>query len=353
MSARITILDGGMGTTLEDSGHDVSSKLWSADPKLQDAVGQVHEGFLAAGARLIGTATYQACESLYVDSGCTVEQAHQLMRQGVDIGYRASNGRATLGLCLGPFGGTLSPGQEYGGFYPPPYGPKAFVEGEANVNTFKDASQEAAAISALREFHLQRLQVFASDDNTWSKIDWICFETVPVAREITAIRLALGDLLEETNSKRFWISCVFPNGRFPDGSTVNELVARLLSFDEGPEPEAIGINCTSPAYIDDIAEQMTQAVINYPHRAQPAFVLYPDGGLVYDPPTRTWHVPSPDLVGLKGPGSWAHHVAAVAKKMVAARAPENDRDVWSRVYVGGCCKAGFDEIRDLNNTLMD
>lgn len=46
-----------MGTTLEESGYDVSSKLWSADPKLQDAVGSVHREFLSAGAELIGTAT--------------------------------------------------------------------------------------------------------------------------------------------------------------------------------------------------------------------------------------------------------------------------------------------------------
>jgi S-methylmethionine-dependent homocysteine/selenocysteine methylase len=54
---RITIFDGGMGTTLESSGHDISSALWSADPKLADAVKEVHEGFMAVGAGLIGSAT--------------------------------------------------------------------------------------------------------------------------------------------------------------------------------------------------------------------------------------------------------------------------------------------------------
>lgn len=348
-SSRLTILDGGMGTTLEDSGHDVSSKLWSADPKLQRAVGEVHQGFLQAGARLIGTATYQACESLYVESGCTVEQAHQLMRQGVEIGHRASDGSAKLGLCLGPFGGTLSPGQEYGGFYPPPFGPRAFVEGGDNVNTFDTANQDSEAIEALRDFHLARLRVFAVDEDTWRKIDWICFETVPVAREITAIRLAMRDLFAQAAPKPFWISCVFPEGRYPDGTSVSDIVARLLS-DSTPRPDAIGVNCTSPAYIDDLAKQMGDVVVDLALPARPAFVLYPDGGLVYDPPTRTWHVPSPDLVGLKGPGSWAHHVAAVTNKAVDARIPTGE-PVWSHVYVGGCCKAGFDEIRDLNSTL--
>jgi S-methylmethionine-dependent homocysteine/selenocysteine methylase len=54
---RYTILDGGMGTTLEDSGHNVSSNLWSSDPALRSAVRDVHAGFLDAGAEMIGTAT--------------------------------------------------------------------------------------------------------------------------------------------------------------------------------------------------------------------------------------------------------------------------------------------------------
>jgi homocysteine S-methyltransferase len=57
MSDRFVILDGGMGTTLEDSGYSVSSKLWSSDPALHEAVQSVHEGFLKAGADVIGTAT--------------------------------------------------------------------------------------------------------------------------------------------------------------------------------------------------------------------------------------------------------------------------------------------------------
>jgi homocysteine S-methyltransferase len=57
MASRFVILDGGMGTTLEDSGYSVSSKLWSSDPELHEAVQKVHEGFLDAGSDVIGTAT--------------------------------------------------------------------------------------------------------------------------------------------------------------------------------------------------------------------------------------------------------------------------------------------------------
>lgn len=57
MASRFIILDGGMGTTLEDSGYSVSSKLWSSDPELHEAVQTVYEGFLKAGSDVIGTAT--------------------------------------------------------------------------------------------------------------------------------------------------------------------------------------------------------------------------------------------------------------------------------------------------------
>jgi homocysteine S-methyltransferase len=57
MPSRFLILDGGLGTTLEDSGFSVSSKLWSSDPALHEAVQTVHEGFLNAGADMVSTST--------------------------------------------------------------------------------------------------------------------------------------------------------------------------------------------------------------------------------------------------------------------------------------------------------
>jgi S-methylmethionine-dependent homocysteine/selenocysteine methylase len=61
--------------------------------------------------------SYQACDSLYLDNGFSSEQASELMRGAVGIAQQAiskvgGDKQREIGLSLGPFGGTLSPGQE-------------------------------------------------------------------------------------------------------------------------------------------------------------------------------------------------------------------------------------------------
>jgi homocysteine S-methyltransferase len=41
-----------------------------------------------------------------------------------------------IALSLGPYGASLFPAQEFEGFYPPPYGPKAYSASEMNCNSF-------------------------------------------------------------------------------------------------------------------------------------------------------------------------------------------------------------------------
>jgi homocysteine S-methyltransferase len=124
-----------------------------------------------------------------------------------------------IALSLGPYGASVFPGQEYGGFYPPPFGPKAFSEGE-NYNAFDDEVMAENSINALSQFHLERLQVFARNPEAWFSIDCIAFETVPLAREVKGIRRAIGLLqkegVEDHLVKPWWISLVFPSGRYPE-----------------------------------------------------------------------------------------------------------------------------------------
>ena len=65
------ILDGGLATTLEDRGHDLDDPLWSARVLIDRpaAIGSVHADFLAAGADVITTATYQASAAGFAARG--------------------------------------------------------------------------------------------------------------------------------------------------------------------------------------------------------------------------------------------------------------------------------------------
>ena len=270
----------------------------------------------------------------------------------------------------------------YSGYYAPPYGPQGFVLGGPNRNSFQDSDNGESlsqSISALRDFHLSRLRVYAEDETTWRAIDWIMFETIPLLREGQAIRLAveslyreLGDRYSDSDDswwrKPYWTSFVFPDGKAPDGSSVGEIVQMMFDSETAQTvyPSAIGINCTSPAYIRGLTEQMSQCMADILEEASetdlirqhpPAFVLYPDGGLVYDVVTRTWHAPrnAPSVDGpANGEGSWAKNVGQVARwaaeQKYAGR--QGSQPVWRQVLVGGCCKSGYAEIAGLRKELQ-
>ena len=283
----------------------------------------------------------------------------------------------------------------YSGLYPPPYGPSSSSTSTPTSSSF------LCSISSLREFHLSRLLTYAQDRATWSNIDWICFETIPLVREALAIRLAMRGL-EETldrtygpgeGRKQVWMAFVFPGGNFPDGSTVEDVVGSSvlpepwgtrseLSFkdklqgEDGTEssfsgrlpiPDAIGINCTSPAHIRQLGREFTRYLGDILTSGQLekadesiGFVLYPDGGLVYDTTTRSWSVPTGVPTAGQEGGNWATNVAMVAREVgestrttsSAGGAKGEEKRVWGGgVLVGGCCKNGFGEIRGLRNEL--
>jgi len=67
--------------------------------------------------------------------------------------------------------------------------------------------------SFLVNFHLSRLQAFGPLLPT---IDFIAFETIPLAREITAIRQAVSLLDGPSKDIPFWIGVACPSGNWAD-----------------------------------------------------------------------------------------------------------------------------------------
>lgn len=116
-------------------------------------------------------------------------------------------------LSLGTYGSTV-----YDGIFPPPYGPKAHSATEANTTSFGDDLEGVdRSIQALTEFHAERLLAYAHIPEAWDLMDGITFETIPVAREVTAIRRAVtavvASLRAEGRHVKTWrLTAVFPNG---------------------------------------------------------------------------------------------------------------------------------------------
>lgn len=298
----------------------------------------------------------------------------------------------TSALSLGPLGAALSPGQEYAGLYPPPFGPHAdspsrlgypVAAGDAvplpDVPVTADACEDALA-----GWHLQRLTHLAQGEG-FADLGMMAFETVPVLREVRAIRRAL-DLFARGRpageaQKPAYVSLVFPKAadgegvRFPDaemrGKGLAEQVDELVEavFGEGPgmaDIGGVGVNCTSPIELGAVVIELSRAASERAHlfggKSKPWFALCesylaflprvpdllsadllamrlpladPDGGSVYDVVTRTWSTPH----GMNEE-KWAELLANVVGGALESGA-------WGGVLAGGCCKATPGAIGEL------
>ncbi|KAG9220358.1 hypothetical protein CCMSSC00406_0006623 [Pleurotus cornucopiae] len=353
----VAIMDGGMGTTLETfySKSISNTPLWSANVIMEDpeAVINAHLAFLRAGAKVILTATYQCAFETFERAGYSKDEASRVWKTGValanearsrflkEYSKRGPQPKIRVALSIGPFGATPVPTQEFDGFYPPPYGPQAFPgEGLDGRNSFLPGEQakEEEATQALAEFHLQRLKVYISDPETWAMIDCLAFETVPVVREVAAIRRAIRGLQEEYGEnamKPWWICNVFPFGKLPERhSSPREVIRAALGGTNLPRPSAVGINCCGVEFMGDISAEMAEEIGSIESTGKaPWLILYPNGGDVYDTILRQWK---------KGrdKAHWAEELNQVVQSVRANKA-------WGGVIVGGCCRTGPEEIEHL------
>lgn len=343
--------------------------------KQPEAVVETHLAFLRAGARIISTPTYQCSFRTFERAGYKEPDAKNAMLKAVRLTqearaiFAADNTEVDqidikIALSLGPFGASLTPTQEFDGCYPPPYGPREFSVHGNNCNSFgQDTRAELDSIHAIAQFHFERLQVFANDSDVWRAIDFIAFETVPLVREVKAIRLAISWLQRElvardakSSFKPWWISCVFPSGQCPEmrspGGTnmaARDIVVAALQQADGddstPIPTGVGVNCTSMDYIPAIATEMTQAVADFCDQRKSArwLILYPNGGDIYDSISRTWLIQEQDKKQ-----EWAPRFRKIVDALGRSGAIGK---IWDGVVVGGCCRTGPDEIHALTREI--
>lgn len=314
---KVTILDGGLGTTLALPPYNITftpkTPLWSShlltSPSLLSTLLSVQTSFAEAGAKILLTDTYQASHDGFRrtpgwndENGQGDEEVERCMRSAVSVSRKAfqeeggdrqrergeaEGKRGIVALSLGPYGATMVPGQEYSGRY-------------------NDGMKE---IHELEAWHLKRLQAFMplTSSNTnheeredrekcWKDIDLIAFETIPLLKEITAIRKVRGSL-PSSLTKPFWIACVFPGDAYtlPDGTTIKTLVKTMLQKREGEAiPRDIGFNCTKITKVVGVLEEFEEAVNEMIEDGEvdewPGLVLYPDGtdGEVYNTGTMEW-----------------------------------------------------------------
>lgn len=243
------LADGGLSTTLEEAWGPLHPQLWSAallaDAKGCKLIQGVHEDFLAAGARVLTTSSYQATEQGFLAAGLasTGEDAAELLRRSValasDAVAAARHGALTdapqssaeLGLwdrcragipvvaaSIGPYGAFLADGSEYRGNY-------------------------AVTEDTLADFHRRKIKVLAACPGA----DVLAFETVPELREA----LVIASLMRERPGTPYWVTFQCRDGEHTASgedlaSVVHDLLRATDAEGGGGSLVGVGVNCVAP-----------------------------------------------------------------------------------------------------------
>ena len=111
------VVDGGLSTQLTRLGQDISGSLWTGRALLADprAVEQAHADYVAAGADVVITASYQLSRRGFAEVGLTEREADAAMVASVTAARAAANssGRTVrVAASVGPYGAILHDGSE-------------------------------------------------------------------------------------------------------------------------------------------------------------------------------------------------------------------------------------------------
>ena len=284
------LLDGGLSTTLEQLGHDISGDLWSAR-LLQDeptAIEQAHRAFFEAGAEVATTATYQATFPGFAAHGVDPDTTELLMRRSVELARSAGaavSDQTWVAASAGPYGAMLADGSEYTGDY-------------------------GMTVEQLREFHRPRLAVLAD-----AGADVVAFETIPCAAEVEAVLAEI-----DGTGIDAWLSVSIDGSRTHAGEPLTDVFAMTGGIDE---LIAVGVNCSAPSVA-------TAAVAVAAGSGHPV-VIYPNSGEGWDAVNRTWLAGGDDADAEVWPvQQWVDDGARV---------------------VGGCCRIGPVQVEAIGRSL--
>lgn len=255
----IVILDGALATELERRGANLDDPLWSARLLLDspELIKQVHLDYFLAGADCATTASYQATVQGLARRGLEHADALRVIQQSVTLAIQARDEfwgiptnhtgrtRPFVAASVGPYGAYLADGSEYRGDY--------------NVS---DAT--------LEEFHRERMGALIA-----AGADMLACETIPVLQEARV----LANLLRDFPNTSAWFSFTARDeSHVSHGETIAECAALL---DSHPQVAAIGINCTSPRYINGLIQNLRAATTK-------PIIIYPNSGETYDAVNNRW-----------------------------------------------------------------
>ncbi len=244
------VVDGGLSTQLTRLGQDTSGTLWTGHVLLDNpaAVTRAHADYVAAGADVIITASYQLSRWGFEEAGLDGEDAEAAMRASTRVARDAVQGSdgVRVAASVGPYGAILHDGSEYRGHY-------------------------GLTRRQLVDFHRERLDVLVATEP-----DLLAIETIPDVEEVEALTEVLADYPDLPA----WFSFSAVDGAHVcAGQPVEDAVAAAES---APSVIAVGINCTDARYLTSLVTRI-RATTDLP------VVVYPNAGGQWDPADNEWH----------------------------------------------------------------
>lgn len=284
------LLDGGLATQLEQQGADISGDLWSARLLRDDptAIVTAHRAYFDAGARVATTASYQASFTGFAAHGIDSNEATALMQRSVHLAREAADSVPERPVWVAASVG--------------PYGA-----------TLADGSEYRGdyglTVSQLRDFHRPRLAVLVE-----AAPDILALETIPCAAEVEALLLEVAGL-----GVPCWLSLTVAGSQTRAGEPLAEVFSMA---GEVPNVIAVGVNCSAPDDVGPALEVARQST------GRPG-VAYPNSGEGWNAQNRRWTgSPGFDSASVR---EWLGNGAAL---------------------IGGCCRVGPDQIRQIAQTLQ-
>jgi len=299
------VLDGGLGTALEEKGYKLVTPLWSAWllPSDTKAIQDLHVDFFRAGADFAITASYQASTRGLVEHlGVTYEEAKSLIEKSVKVARDARDatmkdpghdGRPLyVAGSVGPYGAYLADGAEFTGVY-------------------GDVTEKE-----LHDFHRDRIRILLD-----SGVDMLACETVPNIREVKAL---CDQLRDEFPTCIAWLSCTLKDSTHISDGTNFEEVIKIT--DQCDQIVAVGFNCMPITYSSEALSRLQQLTTK-------PLVIYPNSGEIWDARKKSWS-------GVNSTAEYLHDFAQTSHKFGAR-------------LIGGCCRTGCKEISAMKDAIRE
>jgi homocysteine S-methyltransferase len=284
------VLDGGLATQLEAQGHKLNSALWSARLLRDDpdAIVQAHLAYFAAGARIATTASYQASIDGFVRAGSSPVEAQDLIKRSVRLAEQARAGFE--GDHDRWIAGSVGP---YGA---------ALADGSEYRGDYD------LSVTELRRWHRPRIELLAE-----AGADIIALETIPCLAEVEALVAEV-----DGSGQPCWLSITCTGDQTRAGEPAEEAFALARNV---TEIIAVGINCIDPADAYGLVQTASRST------GKPV-VIYPNSGERWDAFEKTWIGPT------------------------TFRAEDvKDWLISGARLVGGCCRVGPTQIREIRDLL--